>query len=114
MLLSLCCFPQSYGVSEPAALPGHQRQSDREPGEYNSSVGVLICFTLEPNNDSTCCQWLFYKIFRSWTDGLLNRCTRDRLRGQIRVRGPGPEPLYEVTVNISCLKDNQMNAKRRM
>lgn len=26
--------PQNHGVSEPAALPGHQRQSDREPGEF--------------------------------------------------------------------------------
>lgn len=27
-------MPQNHGVSEPAALPGHQRQSDREPGEF--------------------------------------------------------------------------------
>lgn len=29
-----CCFKQSYGVVEPAALPCHQGQSDREPSEF--------------------------------------------------------------------------------
>lgn len=35
-------FSQSYGVSEPAALPGHQGQSDREPGE-RSLQSCTVC-----------------------------------------------------------------------
>lgn len=43
--LFLCGFKQSHGVSEPAALPRHQRQSDREPGEcWSHPVNTLAAF----------------------------------------------------------------------
>lgn len=40
------------------------------------------------------------------SNGLLNRPI------EYRQRAPGPEPLYEVTVNISCKKRSQITTKR--
>lgn len=38
-------FRQIDGVSEPAALPDHQRQSDREPGENRFQLSIMgFCF----------------------------------------------------------------------
>lgn len=56
-----------------------------------------------------------FQNIRPWVasmDGLLNRPIRQVPRGPRGHRSPVPDPLFEVTVNISCWKVNQTTAKQ--